>query len=83
MPLLWPWTDHWFVGPDADACRLVMQAKPWVQDEIGNHCDLLVLNSHLCHLTRGMSLAWVQVLDRSPGNCPFDIAFDTLMQPQF
>ena len=78
MPLLWPWTDHWFVGPDTEACQLVMHARPWVLDDIGNHCDLVVLNADVCRLDRGLSLGWLQVLYRTPGYRPFDLAFDVL-----
>jgi len=67
-PLLVPWADHRFVRPDREACKLVMQAKPWVLDDIGNHCDFAVLNADMCHLDCGLSLV---------------AGFDTLMRPQF
>lgn len=76
-----PWTDHWYVGPEEHAYQMVMQAKPWVRDDDGNRCELVVLNSEVCHLERGLALGWLQVLDRSPGNHPFDDAFDMLMDP--
>jgi len=60
---------------------MVMQAKPWVRDDIGNRCELVVLNAHVHHLDRGLALGWLQVLDWPPAYDPFEDAFARLMLP--
>lgn len=78
-PQFMPWTDFWFVGPDREAWQLVNQSRPWVIDDFGNHCDLVVLHAGVCCLDRGLSLGLLQVLNLTPGYRPFDVAFDRLM----
>ncbi len=76
-----PWTDHWYVGSVQDATQRVMQSEPWVNDDWGIHCHLAVLNANVCLLGGGLALGWLQVLKRhAPGDDPYKVAYDTLMQ---
>ena len=80
------WADHWFVGPEAQTLQMVMLANPWVYDEYGIRCELVILQKDVWKVGDDLVLGWVQVLDRhAPRNEPFDVALNKLLQlqPQF
>ena len=80
------WTDHWFVGPEAQTLQKVMLASPWVYDEYGIRGELVIVHKDVWKVENDLALGWVQVLDRhAPRNEPFDVALNKLLQrqPQF
>ena len=77
------WTDHWFVGPEAQTLQKVMQASPWVYDEYGIRCELVIWHKDVKMVEEDLVLSWAQVLDRhAPRNEPFDVALNKLLQRQ-
>ncbi len=81
-PTALPWTDHRFVGPEAETCEIVRQARPWTLDDNGVRHDLVITFAEVNLIGHGIALGWVQVHDFHRKR-PFDIALDMLMQKKF
>ena len=77
-----PWTDHWFIGPEAETTEMVICARPCFVDDGGCRRDFVISHSEVYLVGYGLALGWVQVQNHVPPMTPWDIAFNQLLSRQ-